>query len=256
MTIRSDGYNSELRSFDIVPDAKTQVSLALKLKEGSLATINGENMPKEARVSVNGIMVNLPYQTAPGDYRIHLERNNFLPIDMSLNLKPAQSITLSPEWQPASSVKVKRRMPGIATFAASMVVPGLGQHIQKHNMRGIIYEGLVAGLGVFALVSNMHHHNTLDEYLNIQKEIINESQGKSYLTPELRVLYDEQKKSYDKAKSARSLTLTSQLLLGLAWGINAFDAGFFTGYTPQSGSLAIESLPAYDQVKLSVAMAF
>ncbi|MGQ9608003.1 MAG: caspase family protein [bacterium] len=226
MTVRRNGYNSELKNFNITANTKTHISLTLKPKEGALATITDQNIPQDARVFINGSLVKLPYQIAPGNYNIRLERQGYKPIELAKTIEVSQSVILNPSWEPI--LTRGKGYPKIVAFSASLVVPGLGQHIQKQNTRGYIYEGLVIATGIAAIIGNTYHNNILDDYENVRNQIISESQGKTYLTPSLKSLYDKQKDLYNKAKSARNLTIAAQVILGLIWGINAIDAGILT----------------------------
>ena len=244
MTVKRDGYNPELKNFNINANTKTHISLALKPKEGALALITDQNIPKDALVFVDGSLVKLPYQIAPGSYRIKLERQGYKPIEITKTIEVSQSIVLNPIWEPIS-IRSKGYPKAIA-FSASLLVPGLGQHIQKQNTRGFIYEGLVLGAGIVALIGNIYHNNTLDNYESVRNQIILESQGKTYLTPNLKDLYDEQKKSYDKAKSARNLSIVTQVLFGIMWGINAIDAGVLTEPRSKDSNITMNFQQLYD----------
>lgn len=244
MTVRRDGYNPELKNFNITANTKTHISLALKPKESALATITDKNIPKDTQVFIDGSLVKLPYQIAPGSYRIKLERRGYRPIELIKTIDPSQSVTLDPVWEPISIGS--KGYPKSIAFSASLLVPGLGQHIQRQNTRGLVYEGLVIGAGIVALIGNMYHNSTLNDYESIRNQVMLESQGKTYLTPNLKNLYDEQKKSYDKAKSARNLAIATQILLGVVWGINAVDAAVLTEPRLKDNNLTMNLHQLYD----------
>ncbi len=237
MTVRRDGYNSELKNFSITANAKTNISLTLKPKEGALATITDQNISRDTRVFIDGSLVKLPYQIAPGNYNIRLERQGYKPIELTKTIEVAQSVTLNPVWEPI--ITRDKGYSKFVAFSASLIVPGLGQHIQKQNTRGYMYEGLVIAAGIAAIIGNVYHNNTLDDYESVRNQIIYESQGKTYLTPGLKSLYDEQKDLYNKAKSARNVAIATQVILGLVWGINAIDAGVLTEPKSRETSLTM-----------------
>ena len=112
--------------------------------------------------------------------------------------------------------------------------------------------GLTAGTGVAALWARSRHQSTLDDYTNLRTEILNRS---GLTDGEATGLLDEQDNAYNTAKSARTLTVVTQALFGIVWGINAIDAGF-AEFGQRNHGVAIDARPTTDGGRLVVRMQF
>jgi len=94
-------------------------------------------------------------------------------------------------------------------FAASLIVPGLGQHLQGRYKQGLTYEALVIGSVIAAVYARSYHEDTRSDYLNLLKDN----------TASTNVI----ETYYNKAKSARTLAIATQIMVGISWGINLLD---------------------------------
>ena len=94
-------------------------------------------------------------------------------------------------------------------FAASLIVPGLGQHFQGRYKQGLTYEALVIGSVIAAVYARNYHEDTRSDYLNSLKDN----------TASTNVI----ETYYNKAKSARTLAIATQVMVGISWGINVLD---------------------------------
>jgi hypothetical protein len=118
-------------------------------------------------------------------------------------------------------------------FAASLLLPGLGQHRNGRHVRGVAYEAAIALAGAAAVVATLHHRQTLDDYDVLRLQV--ESQAPLYteLTPELQELALQQLNAYDDAQSARKLAVAAQIVVAAIWAVNALDS---TLTRPQHGN--------------------
>lgn len=225
LTAKREEYNGEAKNLTISSNQRTLVTLTLRPKnpEKALATIEALDLPIGAKVSVDGLAVTLPHLVPPGSHTIRIDRAGFKPYEKRENLSPGQSLVLQPVWVP---IRVGQGLPPMSAMAVSMVIPGLGQHLQGHSNRGFIYEGLVLGTGIFAIIATSRHHSTLNEYTDLRDELYLEMQEQMKMTSKIKNMLNEQDLLYDKAVSAKNLALISQLIFGAVWAFNAFDAGF------------------------------
>jgi uncharacterized caspase-like protein len=271
LTAEKEGYESAIKeNVEIKANATTQITLALKQTpvivpvKPKPATIVGPDLPDGTRVFVNGEFVALPHEFPPGTYRIRLERDGFQPVEMSETLMPAQLLSLRPEWVPTTPMKpseilkppaTQGGIPRVGAFAASLVVPGLGQHFQRRHVRAGLYEAAAVGAGAAAIWAMINYQGALDDYKDVQDrlEIATREEGK--LTPRIRELFDEQKSAHDEAESARTLSIATQIALGVVWGINALDAGIIEP-AGQSDGFAFEAHPTSDGAQILVRAPF
>jgi len=254
VTAEKDGYQPVTKEpVEITTNVPTRVTLTLNPK---LATIAAPNLPDGIRVFVDGASVTLPHKLPPGAHSIRLERNGFKPVEMSETLKPAQTLSLRPQWIPIKPpmFKPSKGIPRGVAFAASLVVPGLGQHLQKRHVRGGIYEAVTIGAGIAALWATSYYRKTLDDYIYVRVRLVTEAPEQTELTSEIRTLLAEQEDAYNKAKSARMLAIATQIVFGAVWGINVLDA--VTKPTRQKDGIAIEAQPTSDGGRILVSMKF
>ena len=134
----------------------------------------------------------------------------------------------------------------MSAMAISMVIPGLGQHLQGHKNRGILYESLVLGTGILAIITNSNHHSTLDDYNNVQDELSTEIYTQMIMTTDIKDLFDKQDRLYDKAISAKNLALVSQIVFGTVWVFNGIDAGFLTKPNQGNSGFSMRIQPTID----------
>jgi len=250
LTAEKEGYEPDTREpVEIKANASTPVTLVLKPKP---ATIVAPNLPDGTRSFVNGQPIELPHGLPPGTYRIRLERDGFQPFEMAKALKAGQILDLRPEWVPETPEKTQDRsrlesgvlsleshrgVPRVGAFAASLVVPGLGQHLQRRHVRGSLYEVAVIGVGAAALWAMMKYQGALDDYEDAQGRLqvataqiqpqvsLVSVQKRAELIARAHELLVEQEDTHDEAESARTLSIATQIALGIVWGINALDAG-------------------------------
>ena len=227
VTARRDEYNSEVKNIKITSNQRTLIALTLKPKnpEKAIATIEVGELPSGTRVSIDGLKTTAPYLVSPGSHTIRIDRLGFKPFEKRESLSPGQSLMISPIWVPIGG---GGGIPPMSAMAVSMVIPGLGQHLQGHKNRGILYESLVLGTGILAIITTSQHQSTLDDYKNVQKELYTEIDTQMIMTTKIKDLFDKQDKLYDKALSAKNLALVSQIVFGTVWAFNAIDAGFLT----------------------------
>jgi hypothetical protein len=244
VTAKRDSYISEVKDFKITANQRTPLTITLKPKQQdkALATLKSDGLSVGSRVFVDGSLVMLPNLFPPGSHAIRFERDGFKTYEKKEIFNAGQELSVVPVWVP---LKGQKGVPRFYALGASLVIPGLGQHLQGHKMRGIVNEGLVIGTGLFALIANSRHHSTLDDYTAIHDELKTEISMQMKVTPEIRTLFQKQDDSYNKAKSAKNLSLIAQLMFFTAWGVNAFDAGFLTPAQSNSG-IVMEIQPIHD----------
>ncbi|MGB9596292.1 MAG: caspase family protein [Candidatus Poribacteria bacterium] len=245
LTAKREEYNGEAKNITISPNQRTFVTLTLRPKnpEKALASIEIPDLPNGAMVSVDGLVVTPPYLVPPGSHIIRIDRAGFKPYEKRENLSPGQSFIIQPVWVP---IGIGRGLPPMSAMAVSIVIPGLGQHLQGHKNRGFVYEGLVLGTGIFAIIATSRHHSTLNEYTDLRDKLYLEMQEQMKMTTKIKNMFDEQDKLYDKAVSARNLALVSQLLFGTVWIFNAFDAGFLIKPTYDNSGFSAKIQPTID----------
>lgn len=254
VTAKKDGYISEIKEFNIATNKQTSMTIAMRAKqpEKALATIDGKYLPSSSRVFVDGSPVNLPHLIQSGTYSIRVERDGFKAYETKEKLSSGQVLSLNPSWsitEPIKSqrlIKQKKGISGFYALGASTIVPGLGQHLQGHKTRGFIYEGVVLATGVYALIATSQHHSTLDDYTEIRDKLLIASQSQMKITSDIKYLLTKQDDAYNKAKSAKSRASLAQVLFGVAWGINALDAGFLIKPSQSNNGLALEIRPISD----------
>ena len=245
LTAKREEYNGEAKNITITPNQRTLITLTLRPKnpEKALATIEIPNLPADAKVSVDGLPVTQPYLVSPGSHVIRIDRAGFKPYEKRENLSPGQSFIVQPVWIP---IGAGRGLPPMSAMAVSMVIPGLGQHLQGHRNRGFIYEGLILGTGIFAIITTSHHHSTLNEYTDVRDELYLEMQKEMKMTVKIKNLFNEQDKLYDKAVSAKNLALISQIAFGTLWAFNAIDAGFLIKPNQDNSGFSVNIQPTTD----------
>ena len=160
--------------------------------------------------------------------------------------------SLMPSSQVTPTTRGGGHSPRGVAFTASLLVPGLGQHLQKRPNRGWLHMGLAAGTGIAALWARGRHQSTLDDYTNLQSELL---KRRGLTDGEATDLLNKQDDAYDAARSARRLTIVTQALLGIVWGINAIDAGI-AEFGQQNHGVAIDARPTTDGGRLVVHMPF
>ncbi len=242
---QKDGYEvSDAKVVQIKADASATVTLKLTPRPATivapdllpkLATIDATYLPDDTRVFVDGNLVKLPHKLPPGTYTIRLERDGFQAFETSEELRPAQVLSLKPEWR---QMPIKKPVVGEGTrsraksFGYSLLVPGLGQHLQGRHVRGAAYETAIAATGVGMLLAINDYGEKLDRY---------ESKGK--------------KEYYDSAQSARRRSIAMQAAFWLLWAANAVDAGVIEP-RPQSRGVAFEARPTSEGLQILVRATF
>lgn len=247
VTAEKAGYEPSVRApVEIVTYTPTRVTLTLKPKP---ATIAAPNLPQGTQIFVNGSSVTLPYGLLPGTHSIRLEREGFEPVEMAERLEPEQVLSLRPKWIPIKlsttdipitppTTDPLKGIPRGTAFAASLVVPGLGQHLQGRREQGWLYAGVAAGATVAALWARSRYHSALEDYDDYRDQL----PVGSVLTDNIRDLLDKQDGAYNDAESARTLTIATQAILGVVWGINVLDAGV-AEFGRQNRGVALDAHP-------------
>lgn len=188
----------------------------------SLTKIVSSGLPMGTHVFIddNRDPIKIPFEASPGLHKFRLKRKDFRPIESFETLKLDQVFVLeNPEkWIPEPEISWGK------AFAASLVIPGLGQHLKKKHLRALFYEVAAFGGGVAVLWTKNRHQTTLDEYQNAQDRLMKTTQSQPELTPEVRDLMARRDDAYNKAKSARRQAIIAQIAVGVMWGINALDA--------------------------------
>lgn len=265
VTAEKQGYESATKN-SVAINANSSTRLSLKLTpiktavsaKPEMGWIMGADIPSNARIFVDGKSIKLPHKIAPGKYSIRLERDGFQSIAMSKTIKSAESLYLRPQWVPMDSLAQivgKPRISNAGAAAASLIIPGLGHHLQKRHVRGVVYEVIVAAAGIAAFVTLNSYNSKLDDYDAVKAELMSIKDGKTQTTESgLNTLIGRQDDAYDKAESARILAVTTQAVLGVIWGINAIDAG--VTMPTQYGGLALKSLPNAGGVAILASLPF
>ena len=138
-------------------------------------------------------------------------------------------------------------------FAASLVVPGLGQHLQGRSNRGWLYMGLAGVPGILALWANSRYNGTLDDY----KELRTQLAGKTGddLTPDIEDLIARQNQAHDDAESERTFVIATQVIFGLIWAANVVDAGM-TEFRQPARQFSWDAHPTTDGGRILVHVSF
>jgi uncharacterized caspase-like protein len=234
--------------------------------------------PADARLSVTSLedaknydLTSNEIELSPGRYVVTARRDNYNSevkdfkivsnqrALLTLTLKPKQSEKVLEPEKATTILKpnnISKGVPRFYAFGASMVIPGLGQHLQGHRIKGFINEGVILGAGLFALIANSRHNSTLDDYNAVRSELENEAKIQMRLTTEIKTLFQKQDDAYNKAKSAKNLAIVSQLLFFTAWGVNAFDAGFLTSPSQNNSGLTMEVQPISNGAEFIVKTSF
>ena len=127
--------------------------------------------------------------------------------------------------------------------------------MQGRHTRGWLYAGVTIGVGVAAVGTRISHQQTLDDYDDVQAQLREMAPQQAEVTSELRALINEQKNTYDKAKSARALAIATQITLGVLWGLNALDAGLVEPARHRN-RVAFEARPTDDGGRVLVHVRF
>jgi hypothetical protein len=185
---------------------------------------------------------------APGRYTVTAKRKGYLDETKQFEIitNKRTPVTLTMRYNQPSYIKTQKGIHPLIAFGTSAVVPGLGQHLQGHKTRGYMYEGLVLGTGVYALIATSQHHNTLDDYNVVRDKLSMMAQSQTNMTSEIKGLLQNQEDAYNKANSAKSRAILAQVLFGVSWGINALDAGFLVKPDQNSSGLTLEIKPISD----------
>ena len=130
---------------------------------------------------------------------------------------------------------------GIA--AVSMIIPGLGQHIQGRHLAGYTYEGIILASGIASMITYSSFKSALEDYNDARESLEKQAKSSSEYSTLLAQLKSDQDSAFDKAKSARTVTLICQVLLGTVWMVNIADAAMITPEHYSSG-IALEPVPA------------
>ena len=220
-----------------------------------LAFVSAPNLPGGTHVMINGSPITLPHRISSGKHVIRLERQGFQPIEISQRLEPAQVFNLRPDWIPLDKPVVGRKagIPRGSAFAASLFLPGLGQHLQGRSGRGLLYQVATIGAGVATLWARNRHQQTLKDYRDLKAQLQDNAPKQIELTSELATIIKDQEEVYKEIESARTLVLATQVALGVVWGINTLDAGI-TKRLPSR--MAVKSQPGLDAGRILVCLSF
>jgi hypothetical protein len=96
VSVTKVGYQSEERpAVAVRADQVTSMDLSLK----GYATIRYPNMPAGVTTTVNGVTRKLPVQVLEGAHAIKIQREGYVPVDLSPTLAPLEEVDLSPDWK-------------------------------------------------------------------------------------------------------------------------------------------------------------
>ncbi len=218
------------------------------------------SIPSGVRVVVDDVPTTLPHELPPGQHTIQMRRDGYRAIDITPDLRAGQTFTLRPTWQRIAGPSPEASMqapaggssPGGA-FAASLLLPGLGQHLNGNNGRGVAYEVAIALAGATAVAATVRHRRTLDDYESIRSELANAAPRQLELTAQLQEIVSRQEDAYSEAESARKLAVASQIAVAILWGVNALDSARGASQQRQSAlTLGTASCPSGPVAALSL----
>jgi len=224
VTARREGYEPASREpVAIEADRTTRVTLALNAVRTPVARIAYPNAPADVRVWVDNVPTTLPAEVPPGIHRLRIERPDYEAIEYESMLADGENL-LTPNWiplpKPPLSSPPQVPTPGskggiwpLAAFGASMIVPGLGQHLQRRHGAGVLMEVLVAGSAAAAVAATLDYNEKRDRYI-----WINDNLSRSSYT------VDQAIRAQELATEAQTRARVAQIALGAAWLINVLDA--------------------------------
>ena len=253
--LERQGYET----IELFRELEPEQALALRPQwvpiQPELAFVSAPNLPRGTHVMINGSPITLPHRISSGKHVIRLERQGFQPIEISQRLEPAQVFNLRPDWIPLDKPVVGRKagIPRGSAFAASLFLPGLGQHLQGRSGRGLLYQVATIGAGVTTLWARNRHQQTLNDYRDLKAQLQDNAPKQIELTSELATIIKDQEEVYKEIESARTLVLATQVALGVVWGINTLDAGI-TKRLPSR--MAVKSQPGLDAGRILVCLSF
>ena len=276
-------HTDTLTVSDYVGRARVIYNLGLvapPISQKLIGTLYLEVIPTDARVMVTpiritapnpGINTSQPIRIQPGSqrelptgtYRVVAEKSGYQPasrasIEIRTNTPTRVTLALEPIVKPANPLSTSPTQltpagpPRGTAFAASLVVPGLGQYLQGRSNRGWLYMGLAAGAGVAAVWANGRYQGTVDDYVGVQDRLRNGGLTED----EALDLLDQQKGAYDDARSARTLTFATQALFAVIWGINVIDVGVAEFGGQRNRRVAVDARPTTDGGRILVHVPF
>ena len=281
LSVQREGYRSSSRQIT-VGEINSQVTVEL---EKLMGTLQLQVNPADAEIAVSAVSIAAPdaegvgsrsvriqptgessLEKLPvGTYKITARKEGYEsvvkePVQIRANDIAELTLTLKP-LRPSGSViqPVIIPRPGRGTqlkaFAASMAVPGLGQHLQGHRQRGFLYEAAVIVAGAVTVWAFIRYNKALDHYEDVRTQLINEASKQYEITPGISALETKHEDAYDKAKSRRKPAIVTQVLFGVVWGINALDAGFMMPAQSSSG-IVFEARPTSEGGQILVRASF
>ena len=117
--------------------------------------------------------------------------------------------------------------------AGSLFIPGLGQHLKRQHLRGLLYEGLAIGTFAAALWARDRYSETLDDY-SLASYFGSSDSVDDFIRKE--------EDAFDRAKSARNVAVGTQLAFVGVWFINVLDATL-TDSMPRERGIILEAHP-------------
>lgn len=218
------------------------------------------SIPRGVRVVVDDVPTTLPHELPPGEHTIQMRRDGYRPIDITPHLRAGETFTLRPTWQrmPSSGPDLGMHAPAVGpspggAFAASLLLPGLGQHRNGNNGRGVAYEVAIALAGATAVAATVRHRRTLDDYESIRSELANAAPRQLEFNAQLQEIASRQEDAYSEAESARKLAVASQIAVAILWGVNALDSARGASQQRQSAlTLGTASSPSGPVAALSL----
>jgi len=284
--LERDGYKSYEVSKDLSPSQSVALSPQWILKTGRLQL---DVDPPDAKVKVVPINVAAPSAELEGSkairiqikdgkelpigtYRVEAEKEGYeaafkdyvviemdASVQVTLVLKPLETSVspIVPERTiiPSKPTAAPGGVPRAGLVAASLVIPGLGQHLNGYSQRGFAYEAVTVATGAVALWALISYNGKLEDYKDAKSLLEAESSNQTELTAGLRDLITKQNDAHDKAESARSLANATQIAFAVVWGISALDAGFVMPIEKRSG-FALEAYPTSDGGRIVVSTSF
>jgi hypothetical protein len=208
---------------EVTPVRTTVPDAGSRIQAGSAASPLGR---RELPVGVYRVVARKDgYEAVIKDF-VEIKGNDIVELTLSLKLR-----------------KLRSGIPPGGAFAASLMVPGLGQHLQGQKRRGLLYEAAVAGAGIAALGTYFWYNESLNDYEEIREQLQKEAAEQWQITSRILDLEAEQEDAHNKAETRRLIAILAQVALGTVWAINAVDAGFTVPPQPISG-VVFEARPA------------
>lgn len=155
-----------------------------------------------------------------GSYRVRVRREGFEtatrePVVIEAGKTAFLSLSLSrisplPSPSATPTLPVSKGVSRLTAFGASLIVPGLGQHVQRRHKTGAFVELLAIGSAVAAGAATLDYHAKRDDFIRINDDF-------SYSD-------DRAASARATAEEAQTRARWAQMAAGAVWALNALDA--------------------------------